>query len=321
MVIKKDLTAGIESPIKIFVGTEEEQMLAVKVLEYSIKKHATMTVEVTPLFTAIRQKGIKVPEPQDPKIKPRTPFSFQRFAIPALKEYQGKAIYLDSDMLVFQDIKELWLWEFKGADLLSVYEPEDSGKPPQFSVMVLNCEQLKWDVEELVRNLEAGKWTYKQFVLEMAPARKIAAVLPTKWNDLERYSEGNTALTHYTDMASQPWLKTHNPLGWVWCQELFNAIQDGFIREQFVRDEVERGLVRPSLVYQLEHNIIDPFQLPESVVIKDKLEFTPPHEMKKAIKNITVQMQPSNPIRQLINKGYSLSRYIWNFRNKSNQIK
>jgi hypothetical protein len=315
MVVKRDLTP-VESPIKIFVGTEEEQMLAVKVLEYSIKKHATMAVEVTPLFAAIAQKGINVPEPQDPKIRPRTPFSFQRFAIPALKDYQGKAIYLDSDMLVFQDIKELWLWELNGADLLSVYEPSDSGRPPQFSVMVLNCEQLQWDAEELVRNLEAGKWTYKQFVLEMAPANKIAAVLPSKWNDLERYSEGETALTHYTDMPSQPWLKTHNPLGRVWCQELFNAIKHDFISKKFIREEVKRGWVRPSLIYQLDHNIIDPLELPESVIKKDKFEFTPPHEMKKTVKNITAQMQASNPIRTGLNKGYSLSRYIWNLSKK-----
>ncbi|NJS16812.1 MAG: hypothetical protein HC787_07995 [Nostocaceae cyanobacterium CSU_2_110] len=95
--------------------------------------------------------------------------------------------------------------------------------------MVLNCQQLTWDAEQLVKELEAGKWTYKQFVLEMAPANKISAVLPSQWNDLERYREGETALTHYTDMPSQPWLKTHNPLAWIWCQELFNAIADGFI--------------------------------------------------------------------------------------------
>lgn len=315
MVIKRDLTA-LESPIRIFVGTEKEQILAVKVLEYSIKKHATMPVEVTPLFAAISQKQINIPEPKNPKIKPRTPFSFQRFAIPALKDYQGKAIYLDSDMLVFQDIKELWSWELDGADLLSVYEPLDSGRPPQFSVMVLNCQQLKWDAEQLIKDLETGKWTYKQFILEMSPANKISAVLPSKWNDLERYSQGETALTHYTDMLSQPWLKTHNPLAWVWCQELFNAIEDGFINKNFLIQEVKQGCVRPSLIYQLEHNIIDPLKLPESIIQKDKLEFTPPHEIKKVVKNITAKMQPNNPIRKWLIKGYSFSRYVWNLAKK-----
>ncbi|MEH2256941.1 methyltransferase domain-containing protein [Nostoc sp.] len=311
MVEKKDF--AVEIPIQIFVGTQEEQMLAVKVLEYSIRKYTSMPVEVTPLFAAVRKAGIHIPEPQDPKIKPRTPFSFQRFAIPALKNYRGRAIYLDSDMQVFRDIKELWLLPFNGADLLSVYEPENSGRPPQFSVMVINCEQLKWDVVDLVRDLERGKWTYKQFVLEMAPATKIAPVIPTEWNDLERYTEGKTALTHYTDMASQPWLTTENPLGWLWCQELFNAIKEGFISEQFLREEFIRGWIRPSLIYQLEHEIIDPRELPPAIITQDSLEFIPPHLCKKKMikKNVKEDTKSPNFLELLARKVYGLAQYIW----------
>jgi Glycosyl transferase family 8 len=303
MVEEQEISLNIESPIKIFVGTQEEQMLAVKVLEYSITKYATMPVEVIPLFTAVRQAGINIPEPQDPKIKPRTPFSFQRFAIPALKNYSGRAIYLDSDMQVFRDIKELWLLPFNGADLLSVHEPEDSKRAPQFSVMVINCKQLNWDVVDLVRDLEQGRWT-----------NKITPVIPTEWNDLERYTEGKTALTHYTDMASQPWLTTENSLAWLWCQELVNAIKDRFISEEFVIEEVARGRIRPSLIYQLEHNIIDPRQLPASVIKKDKLEFIPPHEMQKVIKNIADKISTSNPNQHWLGKFYAFARYIWRLR-------
>jgi hypothetical protein len=304
MVTQETLGLDVENPIRVFVGTEKEQMLAVKVLEYSIKKHATMPVEIIPLFQAISDRGINVPEPRDPQLKPRTPFSFQRFAIPALKEYQGRAIYLDSDMLVFQDIKELWTWEFDGADLLSVSEPEGSGRASQFSVMVLDCENLKWNVEELVKGLEEGRWTYKQFVLEMAPASNISPVLPGKWNDLERYTPYHTALIHYTDMASQPWLRTENPFGKVWCEELLNAINDGFITEQFIRDEVKRGWIRPSLIYQLVSGIVDPLKLPILIKRKDELEFIPPHELKRAVKNIVETISPSNPIRSWLNKAY-----------------
>ncbi|AFY35639.1 glycosyltransferase [Calothrix sp. PCC 7507] len=304
------IALNIESPIQIFVGTQEEQMLAVKVLEYSIKKYASMPVEVTPLFIAVRKAGIRIPEPQDPKIKPQTPFSFQRFAIPALNGYRGRAIYLDSDMQVFRDIKELWLLPFNGADLLSVYEPGDSQRVSQFSVMVINCEQLNWNVEQLVRDLEMGKWTYKQFILEMSPASKIASVIPTEWNDLERYSEDKTALTHYTDMPNQPWLNTHNPLGWLWCQELLNAIQEGFISEQFVKTEVARGWVRPSLIYQLDHKIIDPSQLPVSVIQKDRLEFVPPHAMKRIIKSIMSHQQIPQFLKKVVLKTYALARFF-----------
>ncbi|MBW4613044.1 MAG: glycosyltransferase [Desmonostoc vinosum HA7617-LM4] len=308
---KDCVSLAVESPIQIFVGTQQEQMLAVKVLEYSIKKYASMAVTVTPLFTAIHQAGINIPEPQNPKLKPKTPFSFQRFAIPALKNYHGRAIYLDSDMQVFQDIKELWLLPFNGAELLSVYEPKDSGRPPQFSVMVINCEQLQWNVTELVQELERGRWTYEQFILEMAPAEKIAAVIPTKWNDLEHYTAGKTALTHYTDIPTQPWLTTQNNLGWLWCQEMLNAIQEGFISEKFVREEVAKGWVRPSLIYQLKHQIIDPRELPASIFYKDKLEFVPPHAMKNINNMINNQRIPQFWQKNMI-KIYALARFLIN---------
>ena len=297
--------------IKIYVGTQPEQMLALKVLEYSIRQHTTMAVEVIPLFAAVAEAGIEIPTPKNPQNLPRTPFSFQRFAIPALNNYQGRAIYLDSDMQVFQDISQLWEWDFNGADLLSVYEPADSGRIPQFSVMVLNCQQLFWNVKELVEDLDGGKWTYQQFILEMAPAQRIARVLPTVWNELERYQEGKTALTHYTDMPTQPWLSTINPLGWLWSQELLNAIADDFISKEFVLQEVQRGWVRPSLLYQLENNIIDPLQLPQSEIKRDHWQFLPPHAVKPPMNRIIHSPETLMWVKKLATRGYILARSLW----------
>lgn len=305
----------VESPMQVFVGTQEEQMLSVKVLEYSIRKYASMPVEVKPLYYEVNKEKIQIPEPQNPKIKPRTPFSFQRFAIPALKHYQGRAIYLDSDMQVFRDIKELWLLPFNGADLLSVGELEGSKRVSQFSVMLLNCEQLNWDVVELVRDLERGKWTYEQFVLEMAPASAISAIIPSEWNELERYTEGQTALTHFTDMDSQPWLTTENPLAALWCEELYNAINTGFISKQFVKNEVSKGWIRPSLVYQIENEIIDPCELPISIIEQDKLNFIPPHKILKLGKS-NADKNPNTGLNQ-----HWFSKFAILMRNLTESIK
>ena len=125
----------IESPIRIYVGSQEEQMLAVKVLEYSIRRHTSMTTRVVPLHRA----GIAFPMPRDAKNQPRTPFSFQRFAIPMLSGYRGRAIYLDSDMMVFRDIRQLWTMPFDGADLLAAKARDETDRRPQFSVMLLDA--------------------------------------------------------------------------------------------------------------------------------------------------------------------------------------
>lgn len=302
----------LESPIKVFVGTQAEQMLCVKVLEYTIRKHTSMTVEVVPLFQAVEDAGITVPQPADPVLRSRTPFSFQRFAIPALKGYRGRAIYVDSDMQVFRDIRELWAWPFEGAQILSARLIAGSPRRPQHSVMVLDCEALAhWKVADLVADLERGRWTYEQFMYELAAADRVEAALPHTWNDLERYEEGQTALIHYTDMNDQPWLATHNVNARHWCQALMDAVKDGFIPLAFVRGEVEKGWVRPSLLYQLEHGIVDPLLLPAHVVRQDRLSFTPPHVFPARLKQVTGYGASPGFTQGFYRKAYALTRHLW----------
>ena len=87
----------VDAPIRIFVGATEAQMLAVKVLEHSIRRRASLSVDVQP----IHRLAPPAPAPRDPALRSRTPFSFQRFAVPGLMKRTGRALYLDSDMLVF----------------------------------------------------------------------------------------------------------------------------------------------------------------------------------------------------------------------------
>lgn len=295
----------VDSPITVFVGTQPEQMLAFKVLEYSIKKHSSMSVRVVPLHEAVAQAGIVMPEPRDPKNRPRTPFSFQRFAIPALMNYRGRAIYVDSDMQVFRDMRELWTWPFDGAEVLAVKEPKASGRRPQFSVMILDCSALRWDVANLVAELDKGTWSYEQLVYDMAAAPHIRADLPETWNELERYSGNRTSLLHYTDMDTQPWLSTENVLGHVWCSDLFEAIDHNVISRTMVDEHIEKRWVRPSLRYQLDHGIVDPLLVPKYIKRQDMLSYVPPH----------VHGGYGRPLPwggRMIRRVYASSRYFWN---------
>jgi len=97
-------------PIRVFVGADRSQLLAVKVLEHSIRRHTLRKVEVHPMV------DLPVRSPQDPLNWQRTGFSFSRFCIPELAGYQGKALYLDADMLVFEDIASLWDIPFDHGD-------------------------------------------------------------------------------------------------------------------------------------------------------------------------------------------------------------
>lgn len=269
----------VESPIRIYVGSLEEQMLAVKVLEYSIRKHASMTVELLPLHHA----PLQTPVPADARNAPRTPFSFQRFLIPALAEHRGRAIYVDSDMQLFADIRQLWVTPFAGADLLAASKPSDSGRRPQFSVMLLDCESLGWDIGEIVKQLDRGELTYEQLMFEMKVAKNIRADLDSRWNSLEHYEPGRTALLHYTDMATQPWVSRDNPLGYLWTRDLIEAVNAGYIEIDYVRRHVELGYVRPSLFYQVAHQIEDTASLPAKAVALDDSFVAPYQQMGLSI--------------------------------------
>jgi hypothetical protein len=293
------------APIKIYLGTQVEQSLAVDVLAYSIAKHSSQPVQIVPLFQAVKAAGIHLPTPVNPQLRPRTPFTFQRFAIPALCQYQGRAIYLDSDMLVFRDIAELWQQPFNGAALLSVPEQTGSGRSPQYSVMLLDCEALSWQADKLIGQLEQGQWTYEQFVLQMAPAPRKAATLPLGWNDLERYSPEQTALLHYTDMPRQPWLSVANPHAALWCGCLLSAINEGAITRAAVKYSVEKGWVRPSLLYQVDQGMADPQQLPARILQRDRFTFSPPHVWQRYLRHSALQGRRS---RQWFNRAYATFR-------------
>jgi hypothetical protein len=267
----------MDTPVRVYVGSQEAQMLPVKVLEYSIRKHTELPVEVFPLHHA----RVEFPMPRDAKNQPRTPFSFQRFYIPKLAGFRGRAIYLDSDMQVFKDIGGLWDLPLDGADLLSAWEPGDSGRRPQFSVMLLNCEALRWDLDEIVRSLDQGELTYETLMYEMRVARTIRASIEPYWNSLEHYEAGRTALLHYTEMTRQPWVSRDNPLGYLWVRDLFGALDRGVIGRELVVAHVREGHVRPSLLYQVDHRIEDPKKLPAGAVALDA-RFVPPYKLMAA---------------------------------------
>ena len=292
----------VESPINIYVAATEAQMLSVKVLEYSIRKHASMSVNVLPLHLS----GVEIPFPKNKENWPRTPFSFQRFLIPALQNYKGRAIYLDSDMQVFKDIRLLWAQDMKGIPVITAKHFEKNNRIPQFSVMLLNCEELNWKIEEIIDWLNDGTLDYKKLMYEMSIANTMFAGLDASWNSLERYEAGTTALIHYTDMNTQPWISTKNPLGYLWFRDLFEAIDRGFITLEFIKSHVEQGFIRPSLLFQVEHKIEDSILLPKYALELDKFFIAPYQSLPSAGKNKKVHFKAACRayLRQVLKNHY-----------------
>ena len=90
--------------INVFIGYDSNEKVAFNTLSYSILKRSTKPVAITPIY---------LPNIKDDFVRERnnlssTEFSFSRFIIPHLMNYRGWALFMDCDMLMFEDIAELW---------------------------------------------------------------------------------------------------------------------------------------------------------------------------------------------------------------------
>jgi len=251
--------------IRIFIAATSAEWLPARVLEFSIREKTNLDVEIQYLY----QSGIEVPVPHDIGNKPRTPFSFQRFLIPELCKHSGRAIYLDADMQVFHDISGLWNQSFSGCDLQTVQE-HGKGRKGQFSVMLLDCERLHWDIKHIVDALDDGELDYSGLMYEMKVASNIGREIDSCWNSLETFEPEVTSLLHYTDMNTQPWISLANPLSYLWISCLRRALSSGYITREEIEREVDFGHVRPSLIAQLATEIDSTIALPRNIKRLDR---------------------------------------------------
>lgn len=245
------------SEARVFVGSDRSQLLAVKVLEYSIKRRTAMPVSVRSMH------DLDLPDPNDIRQAKRTGFSFTRFAIPELAGRQGRALYLDADMLVLRDLAELYWQPFDGAkvqiqeDLPEAAQTKKQGAPSkrikQCSVMLLDCAALDWDARKIIAGLD-GAYTYEELMYELCilQPEDIRYSVPFQWNSLETYEPGRTGLIHYTDMNTQPWVLATNANGFLWLNEVRAMLADGALSLDDVREEVRLGYFRPSLIEEVQ---------------------------------------------------------------------
>lgn len=92
-------------PLKIFIGLDPVESVAYHTLCHSIITRASVPVSITPIYTQ-NLRGV-YSRPRDPKQS--NEFSFTRFLVPYLAGYDGWALFMDCDMMLRTDIKELFL--------------------------------------------------------------------------------------------------------------------------------------------------------------------------------------------------------------------
>lgn len=90
--------------IRVFIGYDPKETVAAHVLSHSIQRHASEPVAIA--FLSLPQLASSYWRLRDPR--QTTEFSYTRFLVPFLCGFEGRAIFMDCDMLCRGDISELW---------------------------------------------------------------------------------------------------------------------------------------------------------------------------------------------------------------------
>ena len=193
---------------RIFIGYDPTQDLSWRVLEYSLNKHTSEPLDIQPIDAAKIPGGWNRDE--DPLQS--TPFTYTRFLVPYLCNYEGIALFMDSDMLALGDVSELFHLPMDGLALRvrqHDYNPTETVKmggktQTQYprknwsSLMLMNNPELKAWTKEAAET-QSGAWLHR---FEAIPDEKIGD-LSEEWNVLDHMT-GPTKLLHYT--SGGPWL-------------------------------------------------------------------------------------------------------------------
>jgi len=169
--------------LKIFIGYDDRQILAFTALVQSIYETATRPVAVSPLILPtlpITRRGL-------------TPFTFSRFLVPWLCNFEGQAIFMDADMLLVSDICEL---ETEVGDEFAVSVVRSLELYEQTSFMVFNCGHPD---NKILTPSFVQETDVQLHGLEWAKPQSIGSLDP-KWNQLVGYQNIDTGSgnLHYT---------------------------------------------------------------------------------------------------------------------------
>jgi lipopolysaccharide biosynthesis glycosyltransferase len=173
--------------IPIFIGYDSKVKIAYHVLAESILRNSSTPVTISPI-NLNNLKNIYTRK-QDPLAS--TEFSFSRFLVPHLMNYNGWAIFMDSDMVMLSDITELW--NLRNEDYaIQVckhdYTPSSKNKflgnnqtiyvkKNWSSLMLMNCSKCKTLTTEYV-NTKSGLELHQFKWLD----ENLIGSIPLEWN-------------------------------------------------------------------------------------------------------------------------------------------
>lgn len=196
--------------IRVFVGcaANGDDVESQAVLEYSLRRHATVPVDITWMrltkdvtspFFSDGQRGWQTQNWS-------TPFSGFRWAVPYLAGHFDRAIYTDSDVIFMGDVAELHGQHMRPGSVVLAKGGADAWR---FCVSCWDCDRAKAHLPSL-RALQQDPMSHRKLVTKF---RQSSLVQPFagNWNciDGEKYVsllDPDVKAIHYSSEAHQPQL-------------------------------------------------------------------------------------------------------------------
>lgn len=193
--------------IKVFVGCDPnncdlEQMM---VLDYSIKKHTTEPVEIIWMQLSRDPNSFWYSNPEKGEGWNTsvwvTPFSAFRWAIPEYCGFEGRAIYMDADIIVLDDLLKLWQHPIAGKSIVAAKSNSDMAR-------LCTCV---WDNKKAkkhlipVEKLRTDSGAYKRLMSLIQKKPELVQPYEGSYNciDGEDLALDEISILHYSDMGTQ----------------------------------------------------------------------------------------------------------------------
>lgn len=194
-------------PLRIFIGYDPREAVAYHVCANSIIRHASVPVSITPL--ALNTLAGVYKETHDDG---SNAFIYSRFLVPYLCGFQGRALFVDGDMIVKDDVAKLFAMLRSDVDVAVVKHDYKTKHPVKyFGQPNVDYEKKNWSSVVLWNcGHSANQELTPEFVAEKSGSylhrfgwikdEKRIQELPLHWNWLvDEYAHNSDAkLLHFT---------------------------------------------------------------------------------------------------------------------------
>ena len=245
-----------QTPVRVFIGSGEASLLERKTLIHSLRKNSRRELDIyvfNGTHDAIEHNDeppVRANLPLWIKYRNYTEFSNYRWLIPAICNHQGRAIFLDSDMVCVADIGELFDTDMRGCAMLAKAEAYKGKQSWGMSNILFDCSLCHFDLEKIFRAVDQGHFTNTEFH-QMAPAFLAKypfrlGKLDSNWNSFDHVDE-KTKLIHYTNLRTQPWKFPGHQHEALWFQYFNEARKSGLITHADIDKTLARAYARQDI--------------------------------------------------------------------------